>query len=63
MTKKTLNKVNIRSFSRHLYDYLDELPIVVYNKYTKKPLFVVISMEDGGEVYGSKIEDTIQSDK
>ena len=60
---KSPKKVNIRSFSRHLYTYMDDLPIIVYNKYAKKPLFVVISVEDGGELYGIQIKDFIQSNK
>lgn len=58
---KALTKVNIRSFSRKMYEHLDDLPIVVYNKYSKKPLFIVMSVEDGEEIYGIQTKDFIQS--
>lgn len=58
-----MTKVNIRSFSRRMYDYLDDLPIVVYNKYKKKPLFIVISMKEGEKLYEIRTEDFIQSNK
>jgi len=61
MTK--IRKVNIRSFSRQMYKHVDRLPILVYNKYTKKPLFVVISVKDGGELYGTQADDIIQSNE
>ena len=51
MKKKQIRKVNIRAFSRRMYDYTGELPIVVYNKYSRKPLFVVISTKEGSEKY------------
>ena len=51
MKKKKIKKVNIRAFSRQMYSYTGDLPIVVYNKYANKPLFVVISVEEGGELY------------
>jgi hypothetical protein len=61
--KKKIKKVNIRAFSRKMYDYTTDLPIVVYNKYSQKPLFVVISVEEGGAVYELSAKDSVQSKK
>ena len=60
MKKKKLKKINIRAFSRGVYDCLDEVPFVVYNKYTNKNIFVVISVEEGGEKYDLSTEGSIQ---
>jgi len=42
-------RVNIRKFSRNVYSYLDKLPVVVYNKRTKKDIFIVTSPKKGGK--------------
>ena len=60
---RRIRKVNIRSFSREMYHHLKDLPIVVYNKYTKKALFVVISVEKGSDIFDLSAESLIQSKK
>lgn len=40
---------SIRKFSRNVYSYLKDLPVLVYNKRTGKVVFVVISPEKGKE--------------
>lgn len=49
-------RVNVRQFNRGMYSFLKSLPIIVYNKKTKKDLFKVV------EIGGDKV-DTFQSDK
>ena len=46
-------RVNVRQFNREMYSFLKSLPIIVYNKKTKKDLFKVV------EIGGAEI-DTIQ---
>ena len=35
--------INIKRFNRHMYDYLDDLPIMVINTRKKKKIFMVVS--------------------
>ena len=49
--KKPIKKTNIRAFSRNVYDFLEELPVAVYNLRTNEVVCVVISEEEGGEEY------------
>jgi hypothetical protein len=41
----------MRKLSRSLYDQLKELPVAVYNKRTQECVVVLISPEEGREVY------------
>lgn len=54
-----IKRVSIRNFSRHLYTYINALPLLVYNKRTGKALFVVMP-PDGGDFGGN---DNIKSKK
>lgn len=52
-TKVEMKRVNIRLFSRKLYFFIKELPIIVYNKKTGIDLFTVIK---GGGRNGNSIQ-------
>ena len=57
---KAIKKVNIRKFSRGLYQFLDKLPIAVYNSKTREIIFVVISKKKGSEIYELPTSDSLQ---
>ena len=41
-----MEKINIRKFSRGVYTYIKDLPILVYNKKTGKVMFLVVPAEE-----------------
>jgi len=54
--------VNIKKFNRHMYDYMDKLPLIVENAKTGQPKFIVLPPDEriitalrGGEEYGKKM--------
>lgn len=59
--RKIKRKVSIREFQRNFYNYAGEFPILVYNKRTKEPVFVVISPKEGGEKYDLRTKSSVQS--
>lgn len=44
MTKVTV--INIKKFNRHMYDYVDKLPLIVENLKTKQPKFIVLPPDE-----------------
>lgn len=47
LAKKAVKTVNVRAFSRGMYQYIDELPVAVYNAKTKQVMFIVIAYKEG----------------
>ncbi len=37
-----LRKVSLREFNRNMYYYMDKLPLVVYNSFTRDVKFMVV---------------------
>lgn len=58
--KKIKRKVNIREFQRSFYKYAGDFPLLVFNSKTGKPVFVVISPKEGGEMYDIRTESSVQ---
>lgn len=61
MAKATI--VNVKKFNRHMYDYVDKLPLIVENAKTGEPKFIVLPPDErvikamgGGEKDGEKVE-------
>jgi hypothetical protein len=50
-------KINVRQFNRKMYDFIDLLPIIVYNKKTGVELFIVYPVIKKG----SDVNDIVQS--
>ena len=44
LKRKRMLRVSVRTFNREMYSYLDKLPLVVYNKRTKKDLFKITKL-------------------
>lgn len=55
MTK--VRRVNVRAFSRRMYDYIDDLPIAVVNARNGKVMFIVTPYKEGE--YDIRAEDTV----
>ena len=58
--RKIKRKISVREFQRNFYKYAGEYPILVYNKRTGQPVFVVISPKDGGEMYETRTKGSVQ---